>query len=179
MSTNIAFMEGTASVKFLSFYICFSLRGWTNTDLFEALPVHEITVNISDIVNLGYSVGFTTTAVYLSYLRQITMAVKILYILQRFRISEVVYTTNVLWRGKFCIYTTAVQNFRSRIYDNYTMAGKILFLLQRFRIPRHRNCDNCTMAGTYSIYYCGTVYPPPSHLRRRKTNSGEDLMLAG
>ena len=35
------------------------------------------------------------------------------------------------------------------------------------------------MAGTYSIYYCGTVYPPPSHLRRRKTNSGEDLMLAG
>ena len=59
-------VEGTASVKFLSFYICFSLRGWTNTDLFEALPVHEITVNISDIVNLGYSVGFTTTAVYLS-----------------------------------------------------------------------------------------------------------------
>jgi len=88
----------------LSFYICFSLRGWTNTDLFEALPVHEITVNISDIVNLVYSVGFTTTAVYLSYLRQITMAGKILY------------------------YTTAVQNFRSRIYDRCTMAGKILYI---------------------------------------------------
>ena len=81
--------------------------------------------------------------------------------------------------GEHFVYTTAVKNFRSRIYDNYTMAGKILFLLQRFRIPRHRNCDNCTMAGTYSIYYCGTVYPPPSHLRRGKTNSGEDLMLAG
>ena len=176
MSTNIAFMEGTASVlillvKFLHMFLLERMdKYWS---------IHEITVNISDIVNLVYSVGFTTTAVYLSYLRQITMAVKILYILQRFRISEVVYTTNVLWRGKFCIYTTAVQNFRSRIYDNYTMAGKILFLLQRFRIPRHRNCDNCTMAGTYSIYYCGTVYPPPSHLRRRKTNSGEDLMLAG
>ena len=134
-------MEGTASVKFLSFYICFSLRGWTNTDLFEALPVHEITVNISDIVNLVYSVGFTTTAVYLSYLRQITMAVKILYILQRFRISEVVYTTIILWREKFCfyyrgsefpaietatialwrghiVYTIAVQcTLRHRIYD--------------------------------------------------------------
>ena len=66
-------------------------------------------VNISDIVNLGYSVGFTTTAVDLSYLRQITMAVKILYILQRFRISEVVYTTIILWRAKF-VSTTEVQN---------------------------------------------------------------------
>jgi len=81
LSTNIAFMEEQPQLWtfliLLSFYICFSLRGWTNTDLFEALPVHEIAVNISDIVNLVYSVGFTTTAVYLSYLRQITMVGKI------------------------------------------------------------------------------------------------------
>ena len=41
------------------------------------------------------------------------------YILQRFRISEVVYTTDVLWRGKNFVYTTAVQNFRSRIRQLY------------------------------------------------------------
>ena len=35
------------------------------------------------------------------------------------------------------------------------------------------------MAETYRIYYSGTVYHPLSHLRRRKINSGEDVMLAG
>ena len=31
---------------------------------------HEIAVNISDILNLVYSVGFTTAAVYLLYLER-------------------------------------------------------------------------------------------------------------
>ena len=77
------------------------------------MPVHEITVNISDIVNLVYSVGFIITAVYLSYLRQITMAGKILYILERFRISE------VLWRGKFCIYYSGSEFPKSYIRQLY------------------------------------------------------------
>ena len=138
---------------------------------------------ISDIVYCVYSVVFTTTTAVQkppkSYLRQMysggenfvyttavrnrrnrtyarcTMAGKILYILQRFR------------------------NRWNRTYARCTMAGKILYILQRFRNPRHRNCDSCTMAETYRIYYSGTVYHPPSHLRRRKTNSGEDVMLAG
>ena len=65
MSTNIAFMEGTASVlillvKFLHMFLLERMdKYWS---------IHEITVNISDIVNLVYSVGFTTTAVYLSCL---------------------------------------------------------------------------------------------------------------
>ena len=83
------------------------------------MPVHEITVNISDIVNLVYSVGFIITAVYLSYLRQITMAGKILYILERFRISEVVYRTDVLWRGKFCIYYSGSEFLKSYIRQLY------------------------------------------------------------
>ena len=138
----------------------------------------NLTTSMSEIVNLVYS-RIYTTAVYLSYIRQMYYGggkFCIYYSGSEFPKS---YIRQMYYGGENFVYTTAVQNFRSRIYDNYTMAGKILFLLQRFRIPRHRNCDNCTMAGTYSIYYCGTVYPPPSHLRRRKTNSGEDLMLAG
>ena len=125
----------------LSFYICFSLRGWTNTDLFEALPVHEITVNISDIVNLVYSVGFTTTAVYLSYLRQITMAGKILYILQRFRISEVVYTTIILWRGKFCFYYRGSEFPAIETATIALWRGHIVYTIAVQCTPRHRIYD--------------------------------------
>ena len=125
----------------LSFYICFSLRGWTNTDLFEALLVHEITVNISDIVNLVYSVGFTTTAVYLSYLRQITMAGKILYILQRFRISEVVYTTNILWRGKFCFYYRGSEFPAIETATIALWRGHIVYTIAVQCTPRHRIYD--------------------------------------
>ena len=143
----------------LSFYICFSLRGWTNTGLFEALLVHEITVNISDIVNLVYSVGFTTTAVYLSYLRQITMAVKILYILQRFRISEVVYTTNVLWRGKFCIYYSGSEFPKSYIRQMYYGGENFVYILQRFRISEVVYTTIILWREKFCFYYRGSEFP--------------------
>ena len=87
------------------------------------------------------------------------MAGKILYILQRFRISEVVYTTDVLWRGKFCIYTTAVQNFQSRIYDRCTIAGKILYIIQRFRIFEVVFTTIILWRGKFCFYYRGPEFP--------------------
>ena len=107
------------------------------------------------------------------------MAGKILYILRRFRNRRNRTYARCTPAGKILYILQRFRNRRNRTYARCTMAGKILYILQRFRNPRHRNCDSCTMAETYRIYYSGTVYHPPSHLRRRKTNSGEDVMLAG
>ena len=96
-------------------------------------------------------------------------------------ISSIVFTTTAVFNPTtwisdivYCVYSVVFTTT-----TRSTLAGKILYILQRFRNPRHQNCDSCTMAETYRIYYSGIVYHPPSHLRRRKTYSGEDLMLAG
>ena len=101
------------------------------------------------------------------------------YILQRFRNHQNRTYARSTPAGKILYILQRFRNRRNRNYARCTTAGKILYILQRFRNPRHRNCDSCTMAETYRIYYSGIVYHPPSHLRRRKTYSGEDVMLAG
>ena len=107
------------------------------------------------------------------------MSEKILYILQRFRNPRNRISDRYTMSEKILYLLQRFRNPRNRISDRYTMSEKILYLLQRFSNPRHRNCDRCTMAGTDSIYYRGTMYPPPSHLRRRIAKSGGDAMLAG
>ena len=53
-------------VKFLHMFLLERMdKYWSIRSL-----AHEIVVNISDIVNLVYSVGFTTAAVYLLYLER-------------------------------------------------------------------------------------------------------------
>jgi len=107
------------------------------------------------------------------------MAGKILYILRRFRNRRNRTYARCTPAGKILYILQRFRNRRNRNYARCTTAGKILYILQRFRNPRHQNCDSCTMAETFRIYYSGIVDHSPLHLRRRKTYSGEDVMLAG
>ena len=57
------------------------------------------------------------------------------------------------------VYTTAVQNFRSLIYDRCTMAGENFVYTTAVQNFRSRIYDNYTMAGKIFFYYRGLEFP--------------------
>ena len=63
-----------------------------------------------------------------------TMAGKILYILQQFRISEVVYMTIILWWGKFCFYYRGSE-FPAIETATVALWRDIQYILQRYSVP--------------------------------------------
>ena len=59
--------------------------------------------------------------------------------------------------GKIFIYTTVVQK-PLKLYLRQVQHVEENFVYST-AVARHQNCDRCTMAGTYSIYYSGIMYP--------------------